>query len=291
MKKLCSLFSLLILLFSCCSSPDLVENNEGRLEIDSVIDSKKDKENKSDSIGNNDSISNNEDTLHSLTFSILGNSISTYKGYIPNGYKVYYNENKLKLSETWWMIYAEATGYKLNRNASWSGSTVTNNSSINDSYFTSERRLSDLAGETVPDMIFVLGGTNDWHTAKCPLGLYPSDDLFDKSTFRGAYAYLVYQLHKRYPNTIVFCCSILPRKEGMNVVSSNNDWTITEGNESIKNLAEYYGAYYVDLSGCGLDADFTTNTLDGLHPTAKGMRIVANELYKQTNAIINDFYQ
>lgn len=269
MKKLFFIVLLPLIVFSCSTSSDLIDDMEDNLVIDSVLNN-----------------NNNRQNFSNLTFSILGNSISTYMGYLPYGYKVYYNEKRLKVEETWWMVFSQVTGYKMNKNASWSGSTVTNNSNNKDSYFTSDKRLSDLAGKTIPDMIFILGGTNDWHSSSCPLGSYPTDETFNKKTFRGAYSYLVHQLQLLYPHTIVFCCSILPRKDCSNTNKGINGWSIAEGNESIKSIANNYGAYYVDLTHCGLDADFDKYTIDGIHPNAKGMRLIANDLYIQINKLI-----
>lgn len=60
-------------------------------------------------------------------FSILGDSISTYAGYIPEGNKVYYtgdNAGVDDVSQTWWSIVGNTLGMNLAVNNSWSGSKV-----------------------------------------------------------------------------------------------------------------------------------------------------------------------
>ena len=64
---------------------------------------------------------------------IIGDSYSTFKDMIPEGYAAYYSEEgmnpnvsvtKMQLSDTWWMKFINATGVELALNNSWSGSTV-----------------------------------------------------------------------------------------------------------------------------------------------------------------------
>lgn len=60
-------------------------------------------------------------------FSILGDSISTYAGYIPEGNKVYYtgeNAGVDDVSQTWWSIVGKTLGMTLAVNNSWSGSKI-----------------------------------------------------------------------------------------------------------------------------------------------------------------------
>ena len=61
---------------------------------------------------------------------IFGDSYSTYSGYIPEGYAVYYSgkrENPPDVSDvsrTWWHSLISETGSELVMNNSWSGSTI-----------------------------------------------------------------------------------------------------------------------------------------------------------------------
>ena len=60
---------------------------------------------------------------------IFGDSYSTFRGYIPEGYAVYYTETReipdvRRVEDTWWkMLHTELDG-NIIRNDSWSGSTV-----------------------------------------------------------------------------------------------------------------------------------------------------------------------
>lgn len=51
----------------------------------------------------------------SLTFAVLGNSISTYYDYIPSGYSVYYSQDReksygIQVGDTWWMQLSRLSG-------------------------------------------------------------------------------------------------------------------------------------------------------------------------------------
>ena len=126
---------------------------------------------------------------------IFGDSYSTFRGAIPQGYAVYYSETGSgqtdvhSIEETWWHLLMTETGSNLVRNDSWSGSTICNTGYSGDCSKTSSflHRLDLLNAEGFfranrVDTVFVFGGTNDnWCGA--PLGdiLYeniPQEELF-----------------------------------------------------------------------------------------------------------------
>ena len=66
-------------------------------------------------------------------FMIFGDSYSTHKNHIPDGYAYYYAdegrnegrpEQKMLVEQTWWWQIKEKTGANLVHNNSWSGSTI-----------------------------------------------------------------------------------------------------------------------------------------------------------------------
>ena len=58
---------------------------------------------------------------------IFGDSYSTFEGYIPEGYAVYYpRADVTDVSKTWWYMLAEETASEIVLNNSWSGSTICN---------------------------------------------------------------------------------------------------------------------------------------------------------------------
>ena len=63
---------------------------------------------------------------------ILGDSYSTYEGYIPEGYSCYYRIHREDppfihgVEKTWWRIFAKENDINIVMNDSYSGSTVCN---------------------------------------------------------------------------------------------------------------------------------------------------------------------
>lgn len=278
-----------------CSGHDYVEEDEKEEVRDSVyyVES-------NDSTQNTpcDSITSNEkdttytsnppeedDTVRFRTFSVLGNSISTYSGYIPSGYANYYTKSKMLAEETWWMLLSSKEEFELASNASWSGSTVINAGTMGpNSYFSAEGRLKALSIKGIPELILILGGTNDWGYNLGCLGDYPIGDNYDLKTFRGAYSYLVVRLKNLYPNTSIICCSLLPRKESR---TQKNNYGVTqlEIDESIAYIAKVNNVYFVDMSVCGLEKNIGGLTFDGLHPNKAGMKVIADFLYEKLKSL------
>lgn len=114
---------------------------------------------------------------------IFGDSYSTFAGYVPENYAIYYSEvpregtDVVRVEDTWWQGVVTEGDFNLILNNSWSGSTIGytgyNNSdcSKSSSFIYRLRQLSDSGffKENKIDTVFVFGGTNDsWSNA--PLG-------------------------------------------------------------------------------------------------------------------------
>ena len=211
------------------------------------------------------------------TYSIIGNSISTFRGYIPAEYKTYYPQTWFKdVNDTWWMRIGETLNMKFIANASWSASTVSGNDI---SCFTSNERITYLSVNGVPDYIFVAGGTNDYGKNKL-LGTESDENNLNPSTFRGAYSLMLNKMKSTYPNAKIICLSIFPRKEGYDFKNSKG-WTIRDANNIIKSLSEKYDCIFIDMEECGLGDDYNMLTFDGLHPNSQGMELIAIHICKE----------
>ena len=117
---------------------------------------------------------------------IIGDSYSTYKGCIPEGYAPYYSEkgeeishpvSKMKMEDTWWYKFREMTGANIVQNNSWSGSPIcytgyeNKDCSKSSSFLYRYRKLREdgFFKKNKIDTVILLGGTNDsW--AEIPLG-------------------------------------------------------------------------------------------------------------------------
>ncbi len=116
---------------------------------------------------------------------ILGDSYSTFEGYIPKGYSCWYwtenhpnknNTDVIQKEQTWWHLLMEATGANLVRNDSFSGSPICNTgyNAADATHFSFITRLDklieeDFFNQNEIDTLIIFGGTNDdW--ANVPLG-------------------------------------------------------------------------------------------------------------------------
>lgn len=112
---------------------------------------------------------------------IMGDSYSTYTGYIPEGYNSYYGDNRKDnpivngVDKTWWRILANENNLNIVLNDSYSGSTVCNTVREGFKLDTSfinriDKYIADgFFAENDIDTMFIFGGTNDsWIDA--PIG-------------------------------------------------------------------------------------------------------------------------
>ncbi len=151
------------------------------------------------------------DPMSPRKVSVMGDSYSTFKGYMPAGYYHYYpktSQNSLtEVSQTWWYQLCDGEKYVLEINNSWSGSTISktgyNGYDTTNRPFISDRRLGELGN---PDIILLFGGTNDAWNELTIIGEYQYSDWTeeDLKNFRPAFAYLLSQLQTRYPNADLY---------------------------------------------------------------------------------------
>lgn len=231
--------------------------------------------------------------LKNQKVSIVGDSISTYEGYIPKEYKTYYSkENLSSKSITWWDMLCRETGLTLLKNCSWSGSGVAGNSVSTTNAFAacSNKRINDLSKDGIsPDIIICYIGINDF--GKCvPEGdwLNTKAELSDKKkidNFSEGYALMLKKIHDKYPIAKVFCCTLVPtRFYGVAdyTYQNKNGIRLCRYNKIIEKVAKYYDDKVIDLYNCGINTDtLHLYTLEGLiHPNASGMNLIKNKMIK-----------
>lgn len=224
--------------------------------------------------------------------SILGDSISTYAGYIPSGYVTHYPTGNVNdVNKTWWKKLIDETGMQLVTNASWAGSRVTGDSTGNAYAGCSTSRINDLSGENgeIPDIILVYIGTNDWgNPPQREIGTFDSTREIPAegtiTTISDAYALMLYKIRTTYPLARVFCITSLEGRHTAGdtsypILNSHNQ-TIFQMDEAIKNIAHIFGASVIDLTTCGIHYwNVATYTVDGtVHPNTEGMTIIKNKI-------------
>lgn len=232
--------------------------------------------------------------LEGLTLSILGDSISTFEGYIPSDYSAYYplSGKITQVEDTWWHQVLTRTGMVLGGNASYSNSTVTGDSSSTTDGLAacSFRRISDLQAPdgTSPDLILIYTGINDFlHCA--PLGTFsgvPSAQPEGRiSVFADAYELMLQKTLAAYPDARIYVCTLTETdagdvKEPRSYPSTNeNGNVIADFNQIITDLAAAYGLPLIDLYHCGITYDNLYElTGDGLHPRPSGAKLIADKV-------------
>lgn len=212
------------------------------------------------------------------SISVLGDSISTFSGWNPEGYAVYYTEPVQALNglqsaaDTWWAIVLDKLNAELCVNNSYSGSWVSG------SLFpsgVSDERLKNLRDEGVPDIILIYMGMNDYANSVPSLRNSSSGVRDTVYCFEDAYDVMLERIRKYYPDTIVVCSTLLrpflKRDETQHFPEAYKGILFEDYNTVIRTAAGRHGCLLADNSSFNESYE----TLDGLHPTAAGHRTLA----------------
>lgn len=235
--------------------------------------------------------------------SILGDSISTLKGYIPTGNRTRYVQTQgqaingliyITYEETWWGRVINSTNMELGVNESWAGSCVSNTITSNsgdegpDRHMASMARLEHLDDNGTPDVILFYGGTNDIGKNKT-MGEFDSTASYATTldttstmyaSFVEAYTIAIKRMQYLYPNAEII--SILPTY----TKTYYDEARLIAYNDKIKEICNYFNIKCVDLTKSGI----TTSQLvdDGIHPTSEGMELIANYVIDTITTIQNE---
>lgn len=218
--------------------------------------------------------------------SIIGDSISTYYGFVPDGYKVYYNEeialeNQLtSVDDTWWRIVCKHLGAEICVNNSYSSSRVSGNGFPCAS---SDERTSSLHTEgAAPDLILLYIGANDFGRG---IGIKENPFFYKEAIFYDAYKNMLQKIMHNYPDSQIICATLMKSS-----VKDNPQWeyprsktgiSLEEYNEAIREIANNIGVLVADLEALNTPYE----TLDTLHPTREGHRTIATAWITQLNRI------
>lgn len=238
--------------------------------------------------------------------SVLGDSISTYKGYNPEDERkpTYPSGNVNAVNKTWWGRIIERLQLELAMNDSWSGSTVWNTYTSDipagnvgpNVCMASLKRIQNLSANGTPDIILFYGGTNDLRNIKSSTNLGEFDPSKDYTTvdlesttwtsFVDAYAAGVHRIMHYYPNA--FVVTITPMFVAHATWRSER-W-LDAMCEQVRKISDYFGATYVDLRQCGAKITNTSALLlDGLHPNQVGMQLMADYIISQIQPALSNF--
>ena len=235
------------------------------------------------------------------TFSIMGDSISTFEGCVPDGYTLFYNDERLERSgvlrpeDTWWSHAVRALGGTVLADSAWSGSMV---EGAGFPAASSPERAAALLGpdDQAPDAVLVFIGINDygWGGAEAQAagrshamprcidpasipeqvaGAAPADAV---KRFGAAYRTMLRNIHAAAPEAAVYCITLLPgRTHGVDhpeFCYRLRGHHLDEYNAAIRDAAAAEGCRVADVRAFGRDYD----SLEGTHPTNLGMRQFAS---------------
>lgn len=230
-----------------------------------------------------------EEASAGVTFSVMGDSISTYRDYNPEGYYVFFPEHGdvADVADTWWRQVEEDLELTLLVNGSSSGATVSGDSTgtADPQCACNEFRTGALAGpgDTCPDRIIVYLGANDM-LESVPPGDNDGTRTVNEgeiTNFSDAYTLLLDKLQAKYPSARVYCCTLHPMGNyGTDTpyVAFVNGIGLTSEDygKVIAGIAAARGLSVIDLYDCGIRVDnLQEMTSDGIHPTAAGMKCIA----------------
>ncbi len=200
---------------------------------------------------------------------IFGDSYSTFMGYIPEGYAIYYSGDGrcgiTSVEETWWKRFVSETGCNLVLNDSWSGSTICYTGRQSPEYgyrssFVNRMHLmlnENFFKEKEIDTIFIFGGTNDSWLDTTPKGEVQLDNFKEEDLYSTlpAICYMAKRLREELPEgNIVF------------IINTELDERISS---AIKTASEHFGTQYIELSDIDKEAG---------HPTVLGMKQIAEQV-------------
>lgn len=228
-----------------------------------------------------------ESVYRGKVFSFLGDSVTTYSGYIPSGNETYYPSGDVNsVDKTWWRKLLDAFGATLGINNSWSGSRVTTTNGE-----TSAGCMTRCQNLGTPNVIIVFMGYNDFNN-NVELGDYHGETALpsDTTKFTEAYAIMLNKILTAYPTAEVYVCT-LPQCERTNPTGfpeiNGSGVSLKQYNEAIIELALAFGVNVVDMNKSGLTyQNMSVYNPNQLHPNALGHSVMANRAIKDLDGAI-----
>ena len=263
-------------------------------------------------------------TVAKTRVSLIGDSISTFNGWGPDGYKYFYphgdNPTVISAAQTYWykLIYKYMSNATLEKNIAWTGTVVARSTDAN--YLASdhgaghcfvERFRDDGMGN--PDVILLHGGTNDVGNRGVSIAVHPNYPTYGATgysrsmcptdeemaaVFAAADAVTTWDglltlNDTSFVEAYVKLLSMMHCKHpNAKVVMIIGDWIHAGTRQAILKIANHYGAKWgykcVDLQDI---SPYGTKEVipkeDGCHPNEAGFEVMANYIYQQVGSYID----
>jgi len=213
-----------------------------------------------------------------IKFSVLGDSYSSFEGYVDpetNDPWIHYSEiGVTSVEQMWWYKVANEMEWSVEKNNSFSGSLICNFKDFDGGdYYAPNSFIHRMGNLGNPDVIFILGATNDvWQDA--PFGEYVYADWTEEQlcSFRPALAYLLDNVKRMYPKAKVYfllekdpCPGGITEETRLNLI------------ESTHHITNHYGVDCIDLD----------IQKEWWHPNAQGQEDIARQVLEVLEADFN----
>lgn len=202
---------------------------------------------------------------------LIGDSITTWKGYTPypNNYQYpkssYTDLTSVEQSYWWKLIYEKMPSAELDVNTSYTGTCVQEHDSKGHPGYCFLRRYDDMND---PDVVLINGGTNDSWSYKLPVGELNFDlalEELDEYQFAQAYDKLIRLIRRDYPKAKIMLI----------IGDAMQDYP--RYRDIVMQLATHYNLPYAMV----IFPNRTASTYDKVHPNAKGMQEMADQIWEQ----------
>ncbi len=197
-------------------------------------------------------------------FSILGDSISTFRG-ITDDPNLFYGRTMCRKGglagpeDTWWMSVINGLGGVFDTDNAYSGSCVADGYGLGRGACSYERIRA--LGE--PEVILIFMGAND-------MGFDVSPEVF-----AGAYERMLSRLREVHPGAEIWCATLINGRKVLDdepyFMGEDPTVPLEPFSGIIRAAAEKAGCHTADLAKYGVVYD----AIDGAHPTKAGMAQLA----------------
>lgn len=205
-----------------------------------------------------------ERVRENMYISFLGDSITTFQGYIPDGFATYYPTSGCdvdSVEKTWWYQVVQKTGYQLLMNNSYSGTQVSGGSNYGNSY----DRLKYLSKDGIdPDIIVIHMGTNDLTHG------------VNVTKFKSAYCAMIDKIKEEYDDVEIFILNLPYNKYATSFISPREKY-----NAALIEISEEKGVELIDITEGITKYNVAEYMFAGAHPSYKGMTYMADIIWKR----------
>ena len=267
---------------------------------------------------------NSSSTATKTRVSLIGDSISTFSGWGPDGYRYYYpissNPTVISAAQTYWykLIYKYMSNAALEKNIAWTGTVVARSTDAD--YLADDHgaghcfveRLRD-DGVGNPDVILLHGGTNDVSNRGKSIAVHPNYPTYGASDYAKTICPTEAEMSAVFATVdaattwdevlalndtsfVEAYAKLLAmmhcKHPNAKVVMIIGDWIHAGTREAIHMIADHYGAKWgykcVDLQDI---SPYGTSTVipkeAGCHPNEAGFEVMANYIYQQVGSYID----